>query len=92
VFGCATIRGICDYADSHKNDGWQKYASAVAAAAAKEVLDIIPPPAVVAAPLISVAGQSAFNLSLTFPKWQWICSTSISNSISSSNMVVAKDG
>jgi nucleoside phosphorylase len=41
VFGCATIRGICDYADSHKNDGWQKYASAVAAATAKEVLSVI---------------------------------------------------
>jgi nucleoside phosphorylase len=42
AFGCATIRGICDYADSHKNDCWHKYASAVAAAAAKEVLSIIP--------------------------------------------------
>jgi nucleoside phosphorylase len=56
VFGCATIRGICDYADSHKNDGWHKYASAVAAAAAKEVLSIIPPPMVVAALAISMAG------------------------------------
>ncbi|KAH8684353.1 hypothetical protein BGZ60DRAFT_502573 [Tricladium varicosporioides] len=42
IFGCATIRGICDYADSHKNDGWHKYASASAAAVAKEVLRIIP--------------------------------------------------
>jgi nucleoside phosphorylase len=42
VFGCATIRGICDYADSHKNDGWHEYASAAAAAVAKEVLEIIP--------------------------------------------------
>jgi nucleoside phosphorylase len=56
VFGCATLRGICDYADSHKNDGWHKYASAVAAAAAKEVLDIIPPPMAVTAPAISIAG------------------------------------
>ena len=56
VFGCATIRGICDYADSHKNDGWHKYASAVAAAAAKEVLDIIPPPMAVTTPAISMAG------------------------------------
>ena len=54
VFGCATIRGICDYADSHKNDGWHKYASAVAAAVAKEVLAIIPP---VAVPVISTVGQ-----------------------------------
>jgi nucleoside phosphorylase len=56
VFGCATIRGICDYADSHKNDGWHKYASAVAAAAAKEVLGIIPSTMVVAAPAISLSG------------------------------------
>ncbi|KAH8696486.1 pfs domain-containing protein [Talaromyces proteolyticus] len=42
VFGCATIRGICDYADSHKNDDWQNYAAATAAACAKEVIGIIP--------------------------------------------------
>ena len=41
-FGCAVIRGICDYADSHKNNGWQNYAAATAAACAKEVLEIIP--------------------------------------------------
>ncbi|KAL4803886.1 hypothetical protein BDV18DRAFT_144608 [Aspergillus unguis] len=32
------IRGICDYADSHKNKDWQGYASIVAAAYAKELL------------------------------------------------------
>lgn len=57
VFGCATIRGICDYADSHKNDGWHSYASATAAAIAKEVLEIIPVPMVLNAPAITVAGQ-----------------------------------
>jgi len=36
------IRGICDYADSHKNKQWQGYASAVAAAYAKELLLCIP--------------------------------------------------
>jgi hypothetical protein len=36
------IRGICDYADSHKNDRWQPYAPAVAAAYAKELLLYIP--------------------------------------------------
>jgi nucleoside phosphorylase len=56
VFGCATIRGICDYADSHKNDGWHKYASAVAAAAAKEILSIILPPIRAATPAISMNG------------------------------------
>lgn len=32
---CLVIRGICDYADSHKNDDWHKYAAATAAAYAK---------------------------------------------------------
>jgi nucleoside phosphorylase len=32
------VRGICDYADSHKNKRWQPYAAAVAAAFAKELL------------------------------------------------------
>ena len=36
------IRGICDYADSHKNKRWQKYAAATAAAYAKEVLLLVP--------------------------------------------------
>ncbi|KIM96568.1 hypothetical protein OIDMADRAFT_132294, partial [Oidiodendron maius Zn] len=55
VFGCATIRGICDYADSHKNDGWQNYAAATAAACAREVLEIIPTMKLEAMPAISAA-------------------------------------
>ncbi|KAL7915295.1 putative kinesin [Trichoderma velutinum] len=39
---CLVIRGICDYADSHKNKKWQPYAAATAAAYAKEFLSIIP--------------------------------------------------
>jgi nucleoside phosphorylase len=35
------IRGICDYADSHKNKRWQQYAAATAATYAKELLGII---------------------------------------------------
>ncbi|KAF2219978.1 nucleoside phosphorylase domain-containing protein [Elsinoe ampelina] len=42
-FNCLVIRGICDYADSHKNDHWQDYAAAVAAAYTRELLDEIPP-------------------------------------------------
>jgi nucleoside phosphorylase len=41
-FPCLVIRGICDYADSHKNQAWQAYAAGVAAAYAKEVLSVIP--------------------------------------------------
>jgi len=68
VFGCATIRGICDYADSHKNDGWHKYASATAAAVAKEVLGIIPVAMVVAAPPTSVAATISSHLLVPFPR------------------------
>ncbi|KAL5341765.1 nucleoside phosphorylase domain-containing protein [Aspergillus crustosus] len=42
-FPCLVIRGIFDYADSHKNDHWQGYAAATAAAYAKELLSVIPP-------------------------------------------------
>ena len=39
-FPCLVIRGICDYADSHKNKQWQEYAAATAAAYAKELLSV----------------------------------------------------
>ncbi|KAL2832055.1 Pfs domain protein [Aspergillus cavernicola] len=42
-FPCLVIRGISDYADSHKNDHWQGYAAATAAAYAKDLLSVIPP-------------------------------------------------
>ncbi|KAL3482117.1 nucleoside phosphorylase domain-containing protein [Aspergillus californicus] len=42
TFPCLVIRGICDYADSHKNKRWQPYAAATAAAYMKELLTIIP--------------------------------------------------
>jgi nucleoside phosphorylase len=40
-FPCLVIRGICDYADSHKNKIWQQYAAATAAALAKELLSFV---------------------------------------------------
>jgi nucleoside phosphorylase len=40
-FPCLVIRGICDYADSHKNKTWQPYAAATAAAFARELLGFI---------------------------------------------------
>ncbi|PIG87297.1 kinesin light chain [Aspergillus arachidicola] len=42
TFPCLVIRGICDYADSHKNKRWQPYAAGTAAAYAKELLGMIP--------------------------------------------------
>jgi len=37
-FPCVVIKGVCDYADSHKNKGWQNYAAATAAACMKAFL------------------------------------------------------
>jgi hypothetical protein len=41
-YPCVVVRGICDYADSYKNKGWQNYAAATAAAYAKGLLAMIP--------------------------------------------------
>ncbi|KNG88551.1 hypothetical protein ANOM_002714 [Aspergillus nomiae NRRL 13137] len=43
TFNWIAIRGICDYADAHKNDQWHGYAAAAAAVCAKELLLTIPP-------------------------------------------------
>ncbi|KAF5662744.1 ankyrin repeat [Fusarium heterosporum] len=36
------IRGICDYADTHRSEAWQAYAAAASAAYAKEIISFIP--------------------------------------------------
>ncbi|KAI3318254.1 purine and uridine phosphorylase [Xylariaceae sp. AK1471] len=36
---CLIIKGVCDYADSHKSKRWQAYAAATAAATTKAVLE-----------------------------------------------------
>ncbi|RYP49955.1 hypothetical protein DL769_011016 [Monosporascus sp. CRB-8-3] len=41
-FPCLVIRGICDYADSHKTKRWQPYAAATASAYGKVLLSTIP--------------------------------------------------
>lgn len=35
---CVVIKGVCDYADSHKNNDWQNYAAATAASCMKAFL------------------------------------------------------
>jgi nucleoside phosphorylase len=37
---CIVVKGICDYADSHKNKRWQNFAAATAAAAMKAILEL----------------------------------------------------
>ena len=36
------VRGICDYCDQYKNDQWQPYASLVAAAYARSMIEVLP--------------------------------------------------
>ena len=42
-FPSIVIKGVCDYADSHKGKGWQRYAAATAAACTKAFLAELPP-------------------------------------------------
>lgn len=42
-FPSIVIRGVSNYSDSHKNDRWQRYAAATAAACAKTLLGYITP-------------------------------------------------
>jgi nucleoside phosphorylase len=54
-FPCIVIRGICDYADSHKNKQWQPYAALTAAAYAKELLGVVSPESVIQkAPIVPI--------------------------------------
>jgi nucleoside phosphorylase len=59
-FPCIVIRGICDYANSHKNKDWQEHAAAVAAAFAKELLLVVPPQEVEQMPAIQSKSPSSF--------------------------------
>jgi hypothetical protein len=47
TFPCVVIRGVCDYADSHKNKRWQPYAAMTAACYCKELLGMVNLPGVV---------------------------------------------
>ncbi|KAI0968983.1 hypothetical protein F4678DRAFT_176823 [Xylaria arbuscula] len=42
IFPCIIIKGVCDYADSHKNKKWQDYAAITAAACLKAFLEVWP--------------------------------------------------
>lgn len=42
IVPCLIIRGICDYAGSHKNKDWEEHAAAMAAAFAKELVKCLP--------------------------------------------------
>lgn len=61
---CLVIRGICDYADSHKNKEWQPYAAAIAAAYTKELLMTIPVQEVADTPIRRALDQLKIKLDL----------------------------
>jgi nucleoside phosphorylase len=61
-FPCLIIRGICDYADSHKNKIWQPYAAGTAAVYAKKVLLVIPGAKVVKSRTVNKIIQKTVNL------------------------------
>lgn len=64
-FPCVVIRGICDYADSHKNKLWQPYAASTAAAYAKELLNVISAAEVVVSPVSGTEpGKRNVNVSM----------------------------
>ncbi|KAL3458788.1 hypothetical protein BJX64DRAFT_291819 [Aspergillus heterothallicus] len=60
-FPCVVIRGICDYCDSNKNENWQEHAAAVAAAFAKEMLEVIQLPQVSELPTATEVIKSLSN-------------------------------
>jgi nucleoside phosphorylase len=62
-FPCIVIRGICDYADSHKNRDWQRHAAAMAAGFAKELLQYVSPADVDEEPTVKdILAQREFRL------------------------------
>jgi len=63
-FPCLVIRGICDYADSHKNKQWQGYAAATAAAYAKELLSVVQSNQVIDTPTDSCAAGKLLSAQL----------------------------
>lgn len=62
---CLVIKGICDYADSHKPKRWQKYAAATAASTAKALLTSY------LKNEQPVDKTTSMYLFLFFPLWSW---------------------
>ena len=65
AFPCLVVRGICDYADSHKNKRWQPYAAATAAAFAKELLLVVPTAEVATACAAESTNWSVYDFKMT---------------------------
>lgn len=61
-FPCIVVRGICDYAHSHKNDIWQEYAPVTVAGFTKELMATVEPAEVTTAKKILVSGSGNAHL------------------------------
>jgi nucleoside phosphorylase len=86
-FPCLVIRGICDYADSHKNKRWQWYAAATAAAYAKELLyHIIPASRVKSEPTAAAIKEAS---KFTFRNFATFCC--FTKSVYDSHIAFLKD-
>ncbi|KAI9773698.1 MAG: hypothetical protein M1839_002032 [Geoglossum umbratile] len=66
-FPCLVVRGICDYADSHKNKGWQGYAALTAAAYAKELLHVVPGDELSTRATTEIIGQKLPSIPVQLP-------------------------
>jgi nucleoside phosphorylase len=70
-FPCIVIRGICDYADSHKSKEWQSYAAAVAAAYAKELLSVTSVSQTHQTPTAQDTLYCSLPMATTQSYWRW---------------------
>lgn len=77
---CLVIRGICDYADSHRNKIWQEYASATAAAYAKLLLSFLKPSSVSTLQRLASAIEKSGLCTLQLPSlWTFPADPSVWN-------------
>ncbi|KAM0548171.1 hypothetical protein ACHAPJ_009969 [Fusarium lateritium] len=54
---CIIVKGVCDYADSHKNKDWQNFAAATAAAVSKALIEEYPKTDKPSKPVVGSAGS-----------------------------------
>lgn len=59
---CIIVKGICDYADSHKNKQWQNFAAATAASVAVAILARYEVPGAITHGATAIPTQSALSL------------------------------
>ncbi|RAO74243.1 uncharacterized protein BHQ10_010255 [Talaromyces amestolkiae] len=61
-FPCIIIKGVCDYADSHKDSKWQLFAAANGAAAAKTFLEYVNIDTRIVSPVVNIDKQTQWTV------------------------------